>query len=205
MSRDVVLFLLGLPVGALASLFAWLLVSRWIVPQLAFSTNISKWPASEFRCGYMYRFKATNVGKRAAIDVEILAHLMVRGLREGFPHNWEIFPIPLENERVPRMSPLERRGLSETVRLRLEEKNWSETLQALARPDVAERLQGGSASLESLLGLGTEARLQVFAFAYDEFSGTRRVFVPCPYRPESIVPGQFERRSLDIDQRTRSA
>ncbi len=64
--------------------------------------------------------------------------------------------------------------------------------------DIRKKAREGTLTLEELLKLGNKAYLKVYAFGYDKFSGTRKLFVSHSYRIGDIKDGSFSESGMDI-------
>jgi len=192
----VMFFLLGIPAGIVASIVAWWILYRGIAPVMRFSSAISKTPATDIKSGFRYRFKVENAGSRTIVDVEFFAQLRIRGLRSGYAKIWQVLFVPLEYHRIPRMRPARKFKVRDMIRLHIEE------LDQLKSPLYSEEIQRkhdeGVLLLEDLLELGQDATLQVIAFGYDDFSGSRKVFESKFYRRSDITLGTFDPNSVEV-------
>lgn len=68
--------LIGLFIGLGTSFFSWWVLYHKIVPEVKFADFISKIPKKTLP-GCRYRIKFKNVGKRAILDVHVIARLVV--------------------------------------------------------------------------------------------------------------------------------
>ena len=193
---EILLLLIGIPIGVLGSLLAWWILFHRIVSNIQFSPHISKTRTNDTRSGYRYRVKFENAGRRSILDVEIFAKLRIKGLRDGYPTNWETIYIPIRVDRRPLIKPSRTTRLREIVRFYVNDieaeklVNFSEC--------VRRRRAEGCLLLEDLLGVGTQSELQIITFGYDEFSGSRKVFPSKKYLLDDIKYGQFDTKCLRI-------
>jgi hypothetical protein len=88
-------FLLGVPLGILASLIAWWIVFHGFSPKICFATQLSRLTSSE----PLFRLKLVNSGRRSIIDCEVVAELRVKALAPSQPNNTWLIRIPLRNDR----------------------------------------------------------------------------------------------------------
>lgn len=182
-----------IPIGVACSLGAWWIVFHGIIPKLEFSEHISK-TLDERSDGFpTYRIKIRNCGRRDILDVQLFARIYVTGLNLHSPSTRRIVLIPLGIAHWP---ILEVKGgakltalLSEKA-VALTESWYPESVRAMAA--------SGTMKLEDILSLGESAQLQIAAFAYDAFSGTRKVFVSKYYCRDDIRGGRFEPDSLQV-------
>jgi hypothetical protein len=201
-------FLFGFVLGIATNLLSWWILSHLIVPRISFSPQISKTRTHKTQgdqSGYKYRVKIENSGRRAAIDVEIIARLRVKGIG-GFPKtNWHIVNIPLSTHgdksyRIPRILPV-KKGLARRHTLRLLINEVEEFRTSLIYPEaIRKKAEEGTLLLEDLLTLGSAANLQILVFAYDEFSGARKLFVSKRYTCGDIKEGPFDRKGLEVKE-----
>ncbi len=212
---DLINFFLGLAVGIATNLFSWWLLFHGIVPKVRFSQYISKTPYADTghdKSGYRYRVKFENSGRRAIIDMDVMARLRIKGLD---PHKglWHTFLVPLSPDgniyfRIPRLMPIGTASRFGTkIRLHsarpINRFHINSAFEHLDRPpyprEIRKKAKQGTLLLEDLLNLGSEATLEVEAFGYDEFSGTRKLFVSKLYTAEDIKEGHFEIDGLGIE------
>jgi len=199
-------FLFGFVLGIATNLLSWWILSHVVVPQISFSPQISKTCAHKTPCdqsGYKYRVKLENSGRRAAIDVEIAARLRVKGMGAFAKTNWLIVNIPLSTHgnsyRIPRILPVkESLARRHTLRLLI---NEAEEFRSPTYPEaIRKKAEERTLLLEDLLTLGSAATLQIVVFAYDEFSGARKLFVSKEYTCSDIKEGPFLRKGLEVKE-----
>lgn len=175
---------------------------------MRFSPKISKTKTNltdTDKTGYRYRIKFENYGIRNILDIEILSRLRIQGIEPFSSTNWQIVRLPLSSYgdpeyRIPRLFPISKKKSSRhIIRLCINE-----------TPDIYQRT-GFSAEirkkasdrillLEDLLEMGKKANLEIIAFGYDEFSGTRKIFFSKKYNTEDIEEGPFMKNSLEINK-----
>jgi hypothetical protein len=167
---------LGVPLGVLTSLTAWWILFHRITPALQFAAYISR----RERPGRVYRLKMVNTGKRNVIDCLVVAELRVKGLSPDVPGNTWLIELPL---RVSRFAFWP----AKTNRLIV-------FLPYHPDPPIIAFLgksAGNGFTLDELLLCRDVVRLRVVVFAYDEFSGSRRVFVSSDYTISDIRDGNY--------------
>lgn len=162
-----------------------------VVPRVRFSDKISKLPAGDV--GNRYRVKYENCGSRAMIEVTLMARLRVKGVRKDLPLNWGVATIPMESI-TPRVASVKTSHIRHVPELEL----WKTEFDRTFPGDVVEHTHNGTMTLEELLSCGTSSELRVYLFAYDEFSGARKVFESKVYGVADVVEGAFEPYSLEI-------
>ena len=197
--------IIGVLVGAVTAivtnLASWWILFHGIVPNIHFSTSVSKITTDateDDRSGYRYRFKLKNMGRRAVVDVEVMARLRIKGLiSKG---SWHVVYIPLDSDgntswRIPRLSPAVKRDTGTILWF------WPNSADEFSKrpfypPEVRNKAVEKSLLLEDVLNLGSEATLEVVVFGYDEFSGTGKLFLSKRYTIYDIREGRFE--GLDV-------
>ena len=123
----------GFLVGLLTSFLSWWILARWITPKIEFSKDISKLKTEGDGSGYMYRIKFINAGRRGLIDMQVVAHLLIKCL--PIPRKWVTIKIPLE---------------------------WNGAYISSYLPEVIrDRARLGKLTLEELLALGSRAKLAI--------------------------------------------
>jgi hypothetical protein len=190
MSSDVVISsFVGLFIGLFTSFFTWWVLFHMIVPRVEFAQELSRLPTQDDGCGFKYRFKFSNQGRRGLVDVQVTARLSILALQ--FPHSWSVFRLPLardgdlhyelplvssHNDRVLRFFPSASAEIRES---------------ALLPESIRDKARDGSLSLEDLLSLGDAASVTAYMLGNDEFSGARRLFKSQHYRLMDIRDGSF--------------
>lgn len=161
--------------------------------------HIAKDETDETPSGWRYRVKMENAGSRDVVDLELFARLRIKGLKPDFPKNWEVLYPQLAYGRVPKFEATRRSKRRLAVRIRVcDVDEFSHNILPSA---IREKLRRGIATLEDIMSLGSDSTLQVFAFGYDAFSGTRKVFESPLYHVQDIQEGVFARKSLEIISR----
>jgi len=171
--------------------FYWQL--QIVVPKVRFSKQISKLPRETG--GFRYRVKIENCGRRDMIDIELFARFRVKGLRPDFPGNWHGLTIPMGG-RIPRLRPVRKSLMRDARELGLKKIDFIDKGPFPAK--ILQSAADGSLLLEDLLSLGSKRTLQVFVFAYDAFSGSRKLFESPIYASTDIVPAPFARDSVEV-------
>jgi len=64
--------------------------------------------------------------------------------------------------------------------------------------DVRRKAKMGTLRLEELMALGSESKLEICVFCYDELSGSRKLFTSKPYTIDSIKNGPFDPYGMDV-------
>ena len=193
---DIFILLLGIPIGVVGSLVAWWVLFHALVPSVEISSVIAKTPFSQDPSGYRYRIKMMNAGRRAILDVELVARLRIKGLFPSLPSNWEVLYPKCSYEKIPRVEPTARTKLWPALTIRIAD--FDDYAISLLPPPIQAKIRQRTILLEDLLSLGNKAELQLFVFGYDEFSGSRKLFASRPYSREAVREGYFCRHSLEI-------
>lgn len=212
---DLLNFFLGLAAGIATNLFSWWLLFHGIVPKVRFSQHIGKTAYADTghdKSAYRYRVKFENYGRRAIIDLEVMARLRIKGLDLKNKELWHTFLIPLSPDgniyyRIPRLMPIGTADrMKSKIRLHaarpINRLYINSAVEHLDRPpypkDIRKKAKQGILLLEDLLTLGSDATIEVEAFGYDEFSGTRKLFISKLYTIEDVIYGNFEKDGLGI-------
>lgn len=187
--------------GSLSSLLAWWIIYAWMGPSLSISAEISCMkgrPEDQDNCGWTYRIKFENSGRRGAIDIQVHAYVRVKSLTS--PTIWDIVRIPftVDGETVhpiALMGPVRRSHLRTILRLypnsiaSIESSRFPAWLRSRAKERIVR--------LEDLLCLGTAAELVVIIFAFDQLTGGRKVFRQT-YGMSNFKIGPFIKNGLSI-------
>lgn len=185
--------LIGLLIGVGTNLIAWWILFHYIVPKIHFSPSISKIPTKDNKLGYKYRIKIQNSGKRSIIDVEFRARLRIKGLLDN-PKHWKLVSIPLYGNTIvnkfPIIEPAKQKTSGWAIQIYL---NNVDEFRNLPYPeDIRKKSKEESLLLEDVMGMGSETSIQIFAFGYDEFSGSRKYFESKSYTINDIKEGPFD-------------
>jgi len=177
--------LLGIPLGVLSSLLAWWVLFHAVTPKIRFAEKISR---LSFGDGKTFRLKLLNDGRRHIIDCEFVAELRVRGLSPGVPRNTWLIRIPLRNDGFAYWP----RGTNRLIVFMPYRPDAR--VAAFCPADEDEGL-----ALDRLFAIRDEVHLRIIVFAYDSFSGSRRVFVSKDYSASDIADGRYSTGSLGIE------
>jgi hypothetical protein len=215
LSNPIVDLVIGFILGIVGAFLFWWSMAH-IVPKVEFHNHISKTSTTETASSMKYRIKFWNAGRRNIIDVEISARLKVRGLSQKPHGNLSIYSVPLGYDRLPTMwaassakakadgdAPTHITRLDVHKIAELKEASYAEFLNKKLRENERIRTELDNSGtrntsdfdrdpqlLEHLLSLGKEASLEIAIFAYDEYSGTRKVFTK-KYGLKDIKMGTF--------------
>lgn len=211
------LFVLGLVLGMLfgvvASLAAWWILYRGVVPKIGWSTGICRTPGSQLE----YRVKFGNLGRRDVVDVNVKCTMRIRNLDclpQGSPRssNYATIDIPLRGGTVdvlPRAGPRDvpasvdptqdRRSINRNRVAHLLTSNISE-FQARRLPSLLRErvLQHEMIPLEELFDQGDDAYIDFTFYCYDGYTGARRVQRSLKYRKDDVQVGRFQRQGFEI-------
>ncbi len=194
--------LVGIFIGIVASLLAWWVLFHFLVPTIRFSSSISKTPDAGCNSRHRYRIKLENAGRRAVIDVELFARFRLRGASPEYPENWVVVDLPLDLEgrikRIPRIRPTRRGARRDILEFAVHRAN--EFRDAKYPEHIRQKAERQLLTLEDILNLASHASVQIEAFGYDEYSGTRKFFVSKSYCISDIKPGRFAKDGLEIRQ-----
>lgn len=186
--------LIGLFIGVGTNLIAWWILFHYIVPKIHFSPSISKIPTKDNKLGYKYRIKIQNSGKRSIIDVELRARLSIQGLLDN-PQHWNLVSIPLSRNTIVNKFPIIKPAKTKTSgwAIQIYINNVEEISQlSIYSEDIIKKSKEESLLLEDIMSIGSETSLQIFAFGYDEFSGSRKYFESKSYTINDIKEGPFD-------------
>lgn len=188
--------MIGIPVGVLGSFLAWWIIYHRIIPIVRFSEDICKDKYDPDNTGFRYRIKLENYGRRAILDLELIARYRVKGLFKGRPGNWKVVYIPLHNNRIFNMPPVKKSHFREMVRINLNEA--SEFNNIIFSRQIRTKLKNKLLLLEDLLSLGADSTLQIYGFGFDEFSGVRKFVKSKVYKKNDIKFGEFNKKGLNV-------
>ena len=189
--QDVLLVLLGIPVGFASSAALWFWLYRYLVPNIVFSEHIGRVGSSRTPSGLRYRIKIMNNGNRDAIDLTIVVRYSARGIGE-ITSNRSSYKLDISANAIPRL----RKGGNRIINIRPEQTDAFQ--RTMFPPEIRSSKIDGKLNLDDIMKLGTEPKIQMHIFCYDEFSGARKLFDSKEYRAEDIVRGKFDRKSLSI-------
>ena len=182
----VVSTLVSVPTGILTSYVFWWWVTRRLAPRLDWSAELVV-PADHTRTGTAHdqpRVKTVNLGRRDAVDLQVKAQLRVPHEVDNIGSPMSIVDLPTSVAWLPRLQ----HGSLRYVRLCLEDVPEAE-LQRVAA--VVGRKPTPGEGLAEFLRDHPDASVRLYLFAYDEFSGARKMFVSPDYSAANMVAGAF--------------
>ena len=191
---------IGFLIGIVSSFLVWWFVLRILVPKISFSESISKTKTKEEKSGYRYRLKIENSGRRGIIDVDLVCKLRLKGVYPGDGSNWQVVTIPVRNKWYIRIRPTRKNKLREVVRLEMDKVKIDNFDKDIYPEEIRQKCREGTLLLEDLLSLGTERTFWLVLMGYDEFSGSRKVFISKSYDLAHIKLGKFDPNGLEVIQ-----
>lgn len=181
--------------GIVSSFVTWWFLSHKVVPKIVFADSISKSKIDEApEANTKYRFKFYNRGRRSLIDIKITARIRIKGLKD--PKTWTATKLALDwsgdkSYEVPLMRP------NSNLIYRFFINNVKEFKNSTIYPkQINEIAIKNELLIEDLLRLGDKAMLSIAVMGYDEFSGSRKVFISKPYHLKDIVEGKFNKMKV---------
>ena len=196
--------MIGLVLGLLTSFVSWAILFHYLVPKIGFSCSLAKVrrrKTQNDKAPYRYKFKIENSGRRNIIDIELTARLSVKGLKS--PTKWNRLYIPLESgtasHRIPQLLPATKgkSGRRPEIFLTPNSSDWLREWTVFPE-EIPRKAADKSLLVEDLLKLGKEAKLEIQAYCYDSFSGSRKLYVSPPYTADAILAGEFDPTSLEV-------
>jgi hypothetical protein len=182
--------IIGIPVGIMCSTIAWWILFRKITPKIEFSKDISRKIKNEKS---VLRIKFRNNGRRDIVDVQCYVRLYIEGLNPKRPNLIRVLELTLNLAEWPTLTAKSKSKISE---ISLKDINDFETD---SYPEHI-RLKANEQTLtvEDLLFLGSSCKIQMTVFAYDAFSGVRKVFLSKNYTIDDIKDGSFIPGTLKV-------
>jgi hypothetical protein len=179
--------LLGAIIGVIASLVAWWIIARALIPKLLFSPGISKIPETRANRCWRYRIKLVNarrwfLTRQPLIDVKVVATISIQGLDHDAPKNWINYNIPLANGgTIPLLAS------NSVVHLRTHELNLP--AHPLLRAQLVDK-DPNALDLERLFMLGTARKLRFIVTASNAYTHATTTKIAY-YDLEQITQGRF--------------
>jgi hypothetical protein len=191
----VVSTLVSVPTGIVSSFVFWWWFTRRLAPRLAWSSVLVIPPVGA-HTGTDHdqpRVKTVNLGRRDAVDLQVKAQLRVPHEVDSIGSPMSIVDLPTSVDWLPRLQ----HGSLRYVRLCLEQVRASELERVGAA--VGREVTPGCGLAEFLVA-HPDAAVRLYLFAYDEFSGARKMFVSPDYGAANMVAGSFRPgTSLTVD------
>lgn len=197
--RDIAL---GFLVGILSSGFFWWITTRLLRPRIAFGDGIRKTENDALEAGYSYASRILNVGFRDAVDVEItvaLRYVDPAG-RSDFAQLVALSPL------TTRVMVLRRRRVKEFLGKRRYGGNRGFGIKAqdteglLKRAQMPESILRGvrdkTLRLDQVLEALPGSSVEVAVSAWDNFSGSRRIFMSPRWSLGDIREGEWVGRRI---------
>ena len=175
----------GFILGILASVIVWYVLQHHVVPSLEFFPKVYRAQTDENPSGFKYRIKFHNTGRRAILDFEIFAKLRIRSLSPSRPRAWRAIYIPIDDPPIPQIAS--HRGTNKRLAVQLLASDVSEHVVNALPEKLQDTHRKGQLNLEQLMGLDSEATLEIFGFGYDAFSGARKVVQSIVYSLTDII------------------
>jgi hypothetical protein len=190
----VVSTLVSVPAGIITSLIFWWWMTRRLAPRLSWSESLVV-PPPGTHTGTDHdqpRVKTVNLGRRDAVDLQVKAQLRIPHDLDNIGSPVSIVDLPTSTDWLPRL----RRGSYRYVRLCLDGVPDAEA-RRVAAVIGDDTIHHGD--LAKLLRGRPDAAVRLYLFAYDEFSGARKIFVSPDYNAGNMVEGAFRPgTSLDV-------
>ena len=136
--------ILGVVLGIASSFVAWFVTARLLRPKLVISPYVSRVDSPDADRRYVYRIKVKNLRRREAIDLELGADFLTKGVHPNRPGNTNRYEIPIDPPHLRRLKP---RGVN-VVWIDL---HRAEGLARRLPQLLANRLNDGTLRLEDLL------------------------------------------------------
>ncbi|TQS39810.1 hypothetical protein [Cryptosporangium phraense] len=173
--------LVSVPTGILTSFLFWWWFTRQLAPRISWSEALVA-PPDDKRVGNDHdqlRLKIVNHGRRHALDLQVWAQLRL-------PHEVDHIGSPMHLIELPTSTPW-------LPRLQRQSYRYVRMCPNKIPPDEFERAGlDPDAELGDLLRRRPGAAIRVYLFAYDGFSGARKIFVSPDYTADELVEGSFE-------------
>jgi len=183
--------MLNLFLGISASIAAWFILYHLIVPKIVFSKIISKSVKSSAPCGYSYRIKLWNIGRRDVVDLDIYIKLKIKGLTCQ-KKLWHTVELTKRFDKITYLAAGENRIIpffpNNTVRFK--EKIFPKHIQLRSKLEIL--------TLEDILKLGSRSFVRVYILGNDTFSGSRKIFLSKKYYINNIKQKCFK---IDLSDR----
>jgi hypothetical protein len=182
----VVSTLLSVPVGIVTSFVFWWWLARRLAPRVGWSSALVVPPewALTGTDHDLVRVKIVNAGRRDAIDLQISAQLRIPRKVDAVGSPLFIVELPTSVPWLPRL----RRGSYRYIRLcpdRIPAEEQARLRFADGRPALGQ-------DLPTTLARTPGAAIRLYVFAYDSFSGSRKIFVSPDYTADLVVRGAFQ-------------
>lgn len=195
-------FIYGIFTGVFTSLAAWYILFHILISQIEFLPSVYKCRTEDFPFQWKYRIKFKNIGYRDALDLDLVAKIRIKNLPKSGSVQWRAIYVPLDDSKIPKVSSHLNTKKRLAVFLLFSEIQTS--AKAALPLDIQLKCEDNTVTLEEIMELGTESTLQIFGFAYDSFSGSRRLFESPLYTIKDIVEDKksigSEAEFEDIDQ-----
>jgi len=172
-------------IGICSSLIAWWMLFHVFVPKIIFSKGISKKKVTDSPSGYSYRIKIVNIGNRAILDVKVIVRYRVKFTESS---SWYWVTLKIDGNYVPRIP--KGKGGNRIIRIYPEK---TESFKSKKYPNfIRGKANSETLTLEDLMDLGFKAQLVIYVFGYDEFSGSKKLYMSPLYDKSNIGTGYFK-------------
>jgi hypothetical protein len=181
--------------GVLASVAAWIVTTKVIVPKIEFSEEICNLE-DEYQDIPIPRFALINIGRRRIFDISIYFRVKITGLEKNRSDAIEAFNIPVGTQvsHIARLIPKKR------LIMEINANDCVKFGQNIFPQEIRYKYERKVLTLEDVLSLGTKANAQIIAYGYDEFSGARKYFESKVYTKYNIKYGRrFKKGSVETE------
>ncbi|MEW8400126.1 MAG: hypothetical protein AB2717_05475 [Candidatus Thiodiazotropha sp.] len=189
---EILALLIGIPLGILASLVAWWILFHYLKPEISFSPKISKLPDERSDSPFRYRIKIRNSGKRKIIDLQIQCRYIVSNMYPELPATDSIVKLYISSDSIPYIGA----GAKDKI-----ERIYPEKVKIFEKnhfpEDVRKKAKDNTLTLEDILEI-EGSYIEFLVFAFDEYSGSRKLFISHKYNAENIATGPFVKGSLEV-------
>lgn len=178
--------------GILSSYIFWWYLTHYLKPEIDFSPKISKLVDPYYKSGYKYRIKMKNTGRRDIIDVQVVCRFYAGNVLYNTPDTVSIIKLKITSNYFPYVNS---KGKDKIIRIFPER---SEVFQKQYYPDnIRLKSRENTLLLEDILSM-KKSYIEFSIFAFDRYSGSRKLFVSHKYVLKDIMDGVFKKGKFDI-------
>lgn len=171
-------FVIGIVSGIVASLFVWVLISRWIIPKLTISPHINISMAVADKNANIYKVLITNNSNRDVYDIVLFGRLFLFGLIPDRPNEERVYVARVGTGNHPYL-PKEQNRNSRRFLVK-------PTKQCTKQVREIYREFGKKFDLKEILEKNSDNYLEISVICSHGFSGARKIITQ-RYKATDII------------------
>lgn len=140
------------------------------------------------------------------IDSTVIVRLQIKGLKTYQLNNWQNIYLPTSTsdyKNIAIIRPKRKNGGGVVREIKAYDCDYFQ--KNIFSNEIREASKNKTLTLEDILKLGSNARLRIMLLGYDEYSGSRKLFLSKVYTINDIKKGLYEKNSVNIKENLEDA